>query len=178
MRLKAELGRSPDQVFGQDYQETRSAAPDIPSVSFLRGKMAYDLRILPGTARIVIFQKGRWRRLFTAGAVVAGMMAGSGVEAANFAYSDGNTLYAECTNQAFYVGCLGYIEGINDAMAMIEFAGHSEGLVGYKRCLSARVSAGQLGDVVVQFLAAHPANRHLPAANLVAQALSEAFSCR
>jgi Rap1a immunity proteins len=76
---------------------------------------------------------------------------GSGFKAVGDAYSGGE--------------CLGYIHGINDALA--------NGLV----CVTPGVTVGEEVKSVRQFLKQHPAQLQLPAADLVLEALSKAYPC-
>jgi hypothetical protein len=67
--------------------------------------------------------------------------------------------------------CLGYIEGIADA------ARHAS-VLGWKSCIPPEAEAGQLKDIVAQYLSGNSATRHLAAVGEVGRALSEAFPCR
>jgi hypothetical protein len=67
--------------------------------------------------------------------------------------------------------CLGYIDGVADAL-------DKNIINGYKACVPDGVTAGQLQDVVVQYLRLNPADRHFLAFGLVADAISKAFPCR
>jgi hypothetical protein len=86
----------------------------------------------------------------------------------------GDDIYSECTAPAGeeyrHIFCYGYIDGIADAMA-------GNAINGYMACIPMAVGGGRF-DVVIQFLRANPAKRHLAAAGLVARALSDAYPCR
>jgi len=116
----------------------------------------------------------RWLRVFTAGAVVAAVMAGSAAaKAAN--YFNGNQLYEACSrasNVGDFSFCQGYVAGIAAAM--------SNGDTIYKRraCVPEDAELLQVMLVVWQFLSAHPETGDLRAAGLVAQALAGAFPCK
>ena len=88
-------------------------------------------------------------------------------------FQDGNVLYGACFSQSSYEQgiCLGFIQGIADALA-------GNAINGFTACLPAHVTAGQARDVVTRFLASHPETRHLAAAGMVARPLAEAFPCR
>ena len=78
-------------------------------------------------------------------------------------------LLQDCTRQRQSL-CLGYIEAVSDASEV-------NAVNGYEACVPEAVTAGQLQDVVVQYLQLNPADRHLSAVGLVAHALSKAFPC-
>jgi Rap1a immunity proteins len=86
-------------------------------------------------------------------------------------YENGNSLLSLCTTGDAR-RCLGYIEGVSDAMD----SGADIG--GYRACLPPDMIAGQLRDVVLQFLYNDPAERHMGAVSLIAKALSKSFPCR
>jgi|GEM_PF-2997190 len=82
----------------------------------------------------------------------------------------GNKLHDKCSTDKFYV--YGYVLGLSDGT-----------LLGHERepdlyyCLPNEIQAGQMLDVVCQYLVANPEERHHPAAFLATQALIEAFPC-
>ena len=88
-------------------------------------------------------------------------------------FKTGNDLYNDCGNQrsSAWMGCYGYVVAIADAFQ----AGNK--INGYSACLSPAVEAGQLIDVVVNYLRLKPADRHYDATGLVAHAMSDAFPC-
>ena len=115
-----------------------------------------------------------------AGALVAAVMSVSTVsDAADrvAVHVNGNSLYAWClsASQSQRGLCDGYILGIADAMMEESKIG------GFTACIPVAVrtrSWARILNVVKQFLASHPEQRHLlSATNLVASALAEAFPC-
>ena len=121
-----------------------------------------------------------------AGAAVALVMSLSA--AARGEFYDGNRLYAACSEDtSFNQGlCLGIVLGVVNTMSERREELRRRGLrrfysmaLGFPpSCLAKEVVASQIKDVVVQFLTAHPAMRHLSAPSLVANALGRAFPCR
>jgi Rap1a immunity proteins len=89
------------------------------------------------------------------------------------AFKTGNDLYNDCGNErsAAWVGCYGYIQAIADV-----FQAENK-ISGYIACLPPTVQAGQLIDIIVNYLRVNAARRHFDAAGLVAHALSDAFPC-
>lgn len=94
------------------------------------------------------------------------------------AFENGNELHEACKNdqsfdnKSFFDStyCAAYIIGVADVVA-------TENVYGYKVCFPRNVSSGQVQDVVKQWLANNPHERHYTASSLVAAALSEAFPC-
>jgi Rap1a immunity proteins len=88
-------------------------------------------------------------------------------------FRSGNDLLRECEAKGTsgYSLCLGYIMGVDDTMRHIPIYGFSE-------CSSSEVTAGQIKDIVVQYLYNHPATRHTSASGIVVMAISESFPCR
>ena len=89
-------------------------------------------------------------------------------------FSDGNNLYNMCQapmGELGFSNCMEYVAGVSDAIQAYEAAGI------HTVCLVNQITKGQEHDVVLNWLKAHPQNRHLQAANLVYAALSEAFPC-
>lgn len=82
---------------------------------------------------------------------------------------NGDELLAQCLSgpdnpKSFY--CLGYVSGVVETPSDII-------------CLPQQgIEGGQLRDVVVKYLEAHPEMRRLPAAMLVQVALASAFPCK
>lgn len=68
--------------------------------------------------------------------------------------------------------CLGYLRAIANIM-MSGIAVDRE-----KACISPNADMNQIVDVFHLYMKNHPERRHLPAQNLVAEALASAFSCR
>ena len=77
-----------------------------------------------------------WRRLFTAGAVVAAVMSVSVGARGSGAYMDGNDLYGFCASSGTFQKCSGYIEAVADAYSPIN---------AYIACEPPSIPAGQSG---------------------------------
>lgn len=90
-------------------------------------------------------------------------------------FKDGNDLYKDCSAtemQYFSRGiCLGFVMGVFDTAEKHE-------LSGYRFCPPAKLTAGQMQDVVIKYLANNPAKRHMLAYALVVHAAVEAFPCK
>jgi Rap1a immunity proteins len=80
-------------------------------------------------------------------------------------FKNGNQLLEECSSQVDLLFCLGYIDAVNDAL-------DGNSVNGYEACVPNAVTAGQLKDIMVQYLRLNPADRHLIAVGLVADAIS------
>lgn len=84
----------------------------------------------------------------------------------------GNALLDRCaTNDTGTVLCIGYVEGVADLSGLLDAAN------GSPQCIPTSVMSAQVRDVVIDYLKHHPATRHEPAANLVLQAIHEAWKC-
>lgn|SRR5579863_1187167 len=105
---------------------------------------------------------------------IAGMMAVTIVAphsaSAVDGFQTGNTLLTSCTAPNLDV-CLGYIQGISDAMALGSLVNKS------RACVPSGVSGRQLIDITVEFLKSHASIRHAQAASIVAVALANSFPC-
>jgi hypothetical protein len=101
--------------------------------------------------------------------LAAWMLCSSAALASSF--RNGNVLLQECSSSQDVMFCLGYIEAVNDAL-------DGNRVNGYEACVPNVVTAGQLKDIVVQYLRQNAAERHLLAVGLVADAISKAFPCR
>jgi hypothetical protein len=97
-----------------------------------------------------------------AGATLAGVVS---------SFQSGNKLFEYCNNTNISF-CLGYIQGITDAMA------GSDLVFGYRACIPSELAGRQVIDISVKFMRDHPAGRHAPAASIVAAALTEAYPCQ
>jgi hypothetical protein len=109
-------------------------------------------------------------------AVLAVMLAGCfavvpSVHASTFL--TGNVLLEQCQERS--AGCVGYVLGIADAIAIAQELGGA--LAGWRACLPPGVSGEQAVEVVVRFLTNYPDLGDLSAATLTARALAEAFPC-
>jgi hypothetical protein len=82
------------------------------------------------------------------------------------ALANGNDLLVFCESEdnLKWGYCTGYAVGVADAAPGV--------------CLPDRVTAGQIRDVVVQYLQTHAEIRHLPSAFLATEALIDAFTCK
>ena len=79
------------------------------------------------------------------------------------AWLESLTLEAACNNR---------LRGFVDAIRLWEQYGNNEIM-----CIDANVDNGQLRDVFLQFVKAHPAQRHMDIDAILVVAFSEAFPC-
>lgn len=86
-------------------------------------------------------------------------------------FQSGNDILLWCRTANWQL-CYGYIEGVADAMS------NGEPVLGWRACIPAGVTVGQVKDATLQFLQIHIGFRQKIAASLVAAALSETFPCR
>jgi hypothetical protein len=88
--------------------------------------------------------------------------------AANAQYMNGNKLFSEMNSSSLSDKnfALGYILGVVDS--------YDEELF----CIPRNANAGQLRDVVQQYLARNPKDRHLHGGALVAIALMDVYPCK
>jgi hypothetical protein len=110
--------------------------------------------------------KGLARR--AAAAIV--LVLGAGEAGAAVKDTNGNQLYADCTGDL--VGqavCVGYVRGVYDRDRWSDASSYI--------CAVDGVTTGQLVDVVVQYLKAHPEKRDFRAGGLVLFALRDAWPC-
>ena len=84
----------------------------------------------------------------------------------------GNTLYDLCSSEISQKKgiCAGYVTAIADVLA-------SSPLYGEEACIPTEATAGQVLDVVEQWLSQYPEQRHYTAHILAVLALSDAFPC-
>lgn len=87
------------------------------------------------------------------------------------AYLNGNDLLLICTTPQNITGCVGYVVGVADAMA------DRHTVDGHRGCVPPQVASGQLVDITVNYLKQHPAQRQFLGAQLIADAIAEAFPC-
>jgi hypothetical protein len=79
----------------------------------------------------------------------------------------GNELLSQCLSQdTGSVVCVAYVRGVVDTILIIG-----------GMCIPDVVVVGQVRDVGIRYLKAHPENRHLPAVNLLANAIANAWPC-
>ena len=127
----------------------------------------------------------RFRRSMALPTVIIVMLAVPGSGSRSQSASDeqptgflsGNRLLDIC-DQSHSALCIGYIAGIADAMGTSLADGSHPAVAGWQACFPQGVSGGQVRDVAINYLQAHPEQRQLSAASLVAHALSEAFPCK
>jgi hypothetical protein len=93
------------------------------------------------------------------------------VSAHGSSFKTGNTLLTACNKPTDFQGCLGYIEGVSDAM-------DSNTINGFRACVPLGIEVSQAVDVVKSFLTKNAQKRQLGASGLVAQAFQEAWPCR
>ena len=126
------------------------------------------------------------RNLMPAGLAVVGLLGlavptkASAVEAWN-----GNQLYTVCTSNAleFVSACRGYIMGVSDLLDLARqysqtHAKPAAAFVGCWHVCMPRIEGQQAFDIVTNYLAVHPEERHYGAADVVAKALQQAFPCK
>lgn len=97
---------------------------------------------------------------------------------ANATFKDGNALYSDCTakpnSSTYYQSdayCMGYILGVTDTLTTMRIINKRNS------CIPENVTAGQIRDIVLQYLQRTPEKRHLPADYLVLSAINSAFNC-
>lgn len=81
-------------------------------------------------------------------------------------FKDGNKLLAEMNgSHSHQMNAIGYVTGVADTLAGVTFCG------------PATVTAGQLYDMVKQYLEQYPANRHNTADRIIGHVLKSAWPC-
>ena len=110
------------------------------------------------------------RKIATATALVMALAAGAGKGdiVRNFYSGDALLSLCQASDSNF---CMGYIAGIADAVT-------SGPVSGWRACVPISATVQQVRDVVVEYLTAHPENRHFAAVSLGAAALAGAFPCK
>ena len=89
-------------------------------------------------------------------------------------FESGNSLYESCSADRGFGSayCMAYCIGVADVL------GDGEVSVGaFTACIPTSSTQGQVADVVSNWLARNPEQRHYSAASLVAAALDESFPC-
>ena len=82
-------------------------------------------------------------------------------------FKDGNRLYSEMTGSTNQqMNAIGYIAGVTDALS------------GVAVCAPASVTAGQLFDMVKQYLEDQPQVRHFTADALIYRVLTKVWPCK
>jgi hypothetical protein len=118
--------------------------------------------------------------LFVTAPVLSQVRTGSGDT-----YVNGNKLLHDCSSSATdQLYCAGYIAGASDTdmkwrilMAQIANGDRNFSSALSQTCITKDVTLGQVQDVVVKYLVAHPETRHYSAGYLVGLAVQEAFPC-
>jgi hypothetical protein len=88
-------------------------------------------------------------------------------------FQSGNSLFETCRGLGSASGaCLTYIVGVVDGLSA------AGGPIGEAFCLPPGSTQGQIGDVALRYLTAHPEARNIQASALVARSMVEAFPCR
>src|SRR5262245_43615564 len=95
-----------------------------------------------------------------------------GTALASSEIESGNSLLNRCHSQSVQSqgACTGFMVGVFDVLA-------SGPVNGKTACPPAGETAAEIKKIALLWLEAHPADRHFPAAGLVATALSEAYPC-
>ena len=70
--------------------------------------------------------------------------------------------------------CIAYVVGVSDTVNFLQSVGYLSKVY----CQSMNVTQGQLAAVFSKYLQDNPAKRHMAAANLVFEALTDAFPCK
>lgn len=108
--------------------------------------------------------------------IVVALMVPPRLAVAELAFITGSELRKQCTavneaqNSPQWFGCIGYVIGIADVMAVTPVAGFSV-------CLPSNATRVQAALVVRRFLDSNPEMLHHGAAALVVDALARAFPC-
>ena len=110
------------------------------------------------------------------------VMALIGITGAQASFKSGNDLLSDCGQKdSLHLGeCLGYVTGVADSIdgPMKYSAQLKKGVIVRPRaCLRDGVTAGQVRDVVVNWLEENPQLRDMSANSAVEFALSQAFPC-
>jgi Rap1a immunity proteins len=100
------------------------------------------------------------------------LMTASGQVATAAVYETGNKLLEHCRGGDFLLYCMGYIVGVVDDFEI------SLAVLHKPPCLPTTVTQGQIKDVVVNYLVAHPEHRDWTAAPLVRTAVVQAWGCK
>ena len=90
----------------------------------------------------------------------------------------GNDLLTACTGSqaGFEDGlCMGFIQGVTVGIVADHVINNK---IRMPYCVRPGVTLGQLDDVVVAYLKAHPANRDTTAASIVLAAIEDAYPCQ
>ena len=86
--------------------------------------------------------------------------------AAHAEFKDGNTLLSDMNGSyGNQMNALGYVTGVADALMRITY------------CPPMTINAGQVNDMVKQYLEQFPANRHNTADRIIGHVLKSAWPC-
>jgi hypothetical protein len=97
------------------------------------------------------------------------------IQASDYEFTTGNDVLRACASEkaTVAIGCASYLVGMAQ---MSDFYGRLDGSR-QTVCLPESPTNGQLRDVVLEYVKAHPATRHLPSEALALSAYHEAFPC-
>jgi hypothetical protein len=82
----------------------------------------------------------------------------------------GSTFLDHCSHELDW--CLGYVSGVADTDVQFK-----EFVPQMAFCPPSGITKGQLGEVAIKYLKAHPADLHLPSSALLLSAFKEAYPC-
>jgi hypothetical protein len=100
------------------------------------------------------------------------ILAGTEQAQAN-SFKTGNDLLQYCEDASQPV-CTAYIMGVVDSISVYQQVTSAPKFA----CVPTHVTAGQVRDIVVRYLKAHPQDRHLTASGEVIMALKEVWPCK
>jgi hypothetical protein len=106
-------------------------------------------------------------RIANAAALLTALVMLSCAQKARAEFETGNVMLQRCTEPAWLMYCLGYLEGI----------GRYDQLTGSVACFPQGVTTGQVKDVYVKFLRNNPEDLHRSAVVLFMQSMMKAFPC-
>ena len=89
----------------------------------------------------------------------------------------GNSLYNLCNDADKSTLCLMYIGGYYDGFRFAEDSHESLNKSRRLICIPGAVQNRQLWEVGIKYINEHPAERHLPADQLLAKAISQHYAC-
>jgi hypothetical protein len=88
---------------------------------------------------------------------------------ARSSFISGNSLLDMCTAPGQLQQCIGYVQGITDALELHRM------LDGDMDCVPVHVTVHQVRDVAVNYLKAHPEDRHLMGSLLASMSIENAW---
>lgn len=106
----------------------------------------------------------------------AAMFSSSGAWGKALAYTDGNSLLADCENSAPMAIslCVGYLRGVFDSYTANVSAAYISPFICHP---PEGLELGQIERIVTKYLNEHPEKLHKSGASLVLAAMGEAFPC-